>query len=446
MLRTIDLRGRHLTTRELREAMPRAERDVADAMATVAPILAHVRARGEAAIREYGERFDGVSPASLRVPAADIQAALASVDAGVKDALLEAISRVRTYHEATVPPPSRVELAPGAVVSQRWVPVARVGLYVPGGLAVYPSSVVMNVVAAQAAGVDQIVVATPPQKDFDGAPHPTILAACALLGVDEVYAVGGAQAIAMLAYGAASAPTTTSPEGGVLCEPVDVITGPGNVFVAAAKRAVNGVVGIDSEAGPTEIAVIADSTADPLYVAYDLLSQAEHDPLAGSVLITDSPDLADAVNAALAKLAAVTKHADRVRVALSGVQSAIVLTDGLDQSIAVADAYGAEHLEIHTADAAAVAARIRNAGAIFVGPYSPVPLGDYLAGSNHVLPTGGTARFASGLGVTAFLKAVSTIDYSADALAAVADKVVVLANAEDLPAHGEAITARSERS
>ena len=433
MLRTIDLRGRHLTTRELREAMPRAERDVADAMATVAPILAHVRARGEAAIREYGERFDGVSPASLRVPAADIQAALASVDAGVKDALLEAISRVRTYHEATVPPPSRVELAPGAVVSQRWVPVARVGLYVPGGLAVYPSSVVMNVVAAQAAGVDQIVVATPPQKDLDGAPHPTILAACALLGVDEVYAVGGAQAIAMLAYGAGS------------CDPVDVITGPGNVFVAAAKRAVNGVVGIDSEAGPTEIAVIADSTADPLYVAYDLLSQAEHDPLAGSVLITDSPDLADAVNAALAKLAAVTKHADRVRVALSGVQSAIVLTDGLDQSIAVADAYGAEHLEIHTADAAAVAARIRNAGAIFVGPYSPVPLGDYLAGSNHVLPTGGTARFASGLGVTAFLKAVSTIDYSADALAAVADKVVALANAEDLPAHGEAITARSER-
>lgn len=434
MLRTIDLRGRHLTTRELREAMPRAERDVADAMATVAPILAHVRARGEAAIREYGERFDGVSPASLRVPAADIQAALASVDAGVKDALLEAISRVRTYHEATVPPPSRVELAPGAVVSQRWVPVARVGLYVPGGLAVYPSSVVMNVVAAQAAGVDQIVVATPPQKDFDGAPHPTILAACALLGVDEVYAVGGAQAIAMLAYGAGS------------CDPVDVITGPGNVFVAAAKRAVNGVVGIDSEAGPTEIAVIADSTADPLYVAYDLLSQAEHDPLAGSVLITDSPELADAVDAALARLAAATKHADRVRVALTGVQSAIVLTDGLDQSIAVADAYGAEHLEIHTADAAAVAGRIRNAGAIFVGSYSPVPLGDYLAGSNHVLPTGGTARFASGLGVTAFLKAVSTIDYSADALAAVADKVVALANAEDLPAHGEAITARSERS
>ncbi len=446
MLRTIDLRGHQLTARELRDVMPRAELDVADAMATVAPILADVRARGEAAIREYGERFDGVSPASLRVPREQIDAALGSVEAGVKDALLEAISRVRTYHEATVPPPSRVELAPGAVVSQRWVPVARVGLYVPGGLAVYPSSVVMNVVAAQAAGVDQIVVTTPPQKDFDGAPHPTILAACALLGVDEVYAVGGAQAIAMLAYGAASALNPASPEGGVLCEPVDVITGPGNVFVAAAKRAVNGVVGIDSEAGPTEIAVIADSTADPMYVAYDLLSQAEHDPLAGSVLITDSPELADAVNAALARLAAATKHADRVRVALAGVQSAMVLTDGIDQSVAVADAYGAEHLEIHTTDAAAVAARIRNAGAIFVGPYSPVPLGDYLAGSNHVLPTGGTARFASGLGVTAFLKAVSTIDYSADALAAVADKVVALANAEDLPAHGEAITARNEPS
>jgi histidinol dehydrogenase len=437
VLRTIDLRGRQLTARELRDVMPRAELDVADAMATVAPILADVRARGEAAIREYGERFDGVSPARLRVPREQIDAALGSVDAGVKDALLEAIARVRAFHEATVPPGTSVELAPGAVVSQRWVPVARVGLYVPGGLAVYPSSVVMNVVAAQAAGVDQIAVTTPPQKDFDGAPHPTILAACALLGVDEVYAVGGAQAIAMLAYGAASL------DGGVLCEPVDVITGPGNVFVAAAKRAVNGTVGIDSEAGPTEIAVIADSTAEPVYVAYDLLSQAEHDPLAGSVLITDSPELADAVDAALATAAAATKHADRVRVALTGVQSAIVLTDGIDQSIAVADAYGAEHLEIHTADAAAVAARIRNAGAIFVGPHSPVPLGDYLAGSNHVLPTGGTARFASGLGVTAFLKAVSTIDYTADALAAVADKVVALANAEDLPAHGEAIVARS---
>lgn len=419
--------------------MPRASVDVADALTTVLPIIADVRARGEHALREYGERFDGLVPASLRVPQEEIDAALATQTEEVKDALREAITRVRAFHEATVPPPSSVTLADGATVSQRWIPVERVGLYVPGGLAVYPSSVVMNVVTAQAAGVEQIAVATPPQKDFGGSPHPTILAACALLGVTEVYAVGGAQAIAMLAYGASAS------DGSVLCDPVDVITGPGNVFVAAAKRAVNGVVGIDAEAGPTEIAIIADSTADPEFVAYDLLSQAEHDPLAGSVLITDDETLASAVDARLAELVAATKHAERATTALTGVQSAIVLTDGIDQSVAVANAYGAEHLEIHTADSHGVAARIRNAGAVFIGQHSPVPLGDYLAGSNHVLPTGGTARFASGLGVTAFLKAVAHIDYDADALAAVGHKVIALANAEDLPAHGEAIAARLHR-
>jgi histidinol dehydrogenase len=442
VLRTIDLRGRALSARELREVMPRAQADVADALATVAPILADVRARGEAAIREYGERFDGVSPANLRVPPDEIAAALAGLDAAVREALEEAIARVRAFHLATVPPPVSVDLAPGANVSQRWIPVARVGLYVPGGLAVYPSSVVMNVVAAQAAGVESIAVTSPPQRDFGGAPHPTILAACALLGIDEVYAVGGAQAIGMLAYGAAALDGAGGSDNAELCAPVDVITGPGNVFVAAAKRAVNGVVGIDAEAGPTEIAVIADAGANPDYVAADLLSQAEHDPLAGSVLITDSEALAAAVEERLAARAASTKHRDRVATALSGAQSAIILTDGIDQSIAVADAYGAEHLEIHTADPASVAARIRNAGAIFVGPHSPVPLGDYLAGSNHVLPTGGTARFASGLNVTAYLKAVAIIDYDADALAAVGEKVVALADAEDLPAHGEAIRAR----
>lgn len=311
--------------------------------------------------------------------------------------------------------------------------MGRVGLYVPGGLAVYPSSVVMNVVAAQAAGVPSIAVTSPPQRHFDGLPHPTILAACALLGVTEVYAVGGAQAVGMLAYGVED-----------LCDPVDVITGPGNVYVAAAKRAVNGVVGIDSEAGPTEIAVIADATATPRWVAADLLSQAEHDPMAGSVLITDSEDLAEAVEEQLIALMDATKHLARTKEALSGRQSAVILTSGIDQSVAVADAYGAEHLEIHTEDARAVAQRIRNAGAVFVGEHSPVPLGDYLAGSNHVLPTGGTARFASGLGVTSFLKAVSYIDYSAQALAEVGHKVVALANAEDLPAHGEAIAARLE--
>ena len=428
-----------MSTRELLQVVPRSEIDIDAALATVLPILADVRDRGEVALREYGERFDGGSPASLRVAAADAERALADVDPAVRDALEEAIRRVRAFHEATVPPSVSVELAPGANVSQRWVPVNRVGLYVPGGLAVYPSSVVMNVVTAQAAGVTEIAVTTPPQRDFDGAPHPTILAACALLGVTEVYAVGGAQAIGMMAYGAVAV------DGSTLCEPVDVITGPGNVYVAAAKRAVNGAVGIDSEAGPTEIAVIADDSADATFVAFDLLSQAEHDPMAGSVLITDSEALAQAVGERLTNIVGSTKHEVRAKEALGGVQSAIILTDSIDQSIQVADAYGAEHLEIHTRDAAAVAGRIRNAGAIFVGPHSPVPLGDYLAGSNHVLPTGGTSRFASGLGVTSFLRAVSVIEYDADALAEVGDKVIALANAEDLPAHGEAIAVRFAR-
>jgi len=410
--------------------MPRAEIDVADALAVVTPILADIRERGAEAVLEYGEKFDGVRPPSLRVESQAMSDAVAGLDPKVAEALQEAITRVRAFHKATVPPPTRVELAPGAVVSQRWVPVERVGLYVPGGLAVYPSSVVMNVVAAQAAGVTSIAVTSPPQRAFDGQVHPTILAACALLGVTEVYAAGGAQAIGLLAYGS----------DGV--DPVDVITGPGNVYVAAAKRAVNGTVGIDAEAGPTEIAVIADRTARAEYVAADLLSQAEHDPMAGSILITDSEELAEAVEAALLRRTDATRHLARSKEALSGRQSAVILTGGIDQSVAVANAYGAEHLEIHTEDAAAVAERITSAGAIFVGEHSPVPLGDYMAGSNHVLPTGGTARFASGLGVTAFLKAVSVIEYDANALAAVGEKVIALAEAEDLPAHGEAIKAR----
>ena len=433
MLSRIDVRGRDLSARELRDLMPRAEVDVADALATVAPILADVRSRGAQAVLEYGERFDGVTPPSLRVADEALADALAGLDSAVREALEEAIYRVRTFHEATVPPGTSVDLAPGAKVSQRWIPVDRVGLYVPGGLAVYPSSVVMNVVAAQAAGVKSIAVTSPPQREFGGQVHPTILAACALLGVTEVYAAGGAQAIGLLAYGS---------EG---IDPVDVITGPGNVFVAAAKRAVNGTVGIDAEAGPTEIAVIADSTASAEYVAADLLSQAEHDPMAGSVLITDSEELADAVETILARRVDATRHIARTKEALAGRQSAVVLTGSIDQSVAVANAYGAEHLEIHTADAGAVAERITSAGAIFVGPYSPVPLGDYLAGSNHVLPTGGTARFASGLNTLSFLKAVSVVEYSESALAEVGQKVIALANAEDLPAHGEAIKARLDR-
>jgi histidinol dehydrogenase len=418
--------------------MPRAELDVADALATVTPILADIRERGAEAVIEYGERFDGVRPPALRVEERALSDAVAGLDRAVAEALLEAITRVRAFHTATVPPSTSVELAPGAVVSQRWIPVERVGLYVPGGLAVYPSSVVMNVVAAQAAGVQSIAVTSPPQRDYGGQVHPTILAACALLGITEVYAAGGAQAIGLLAYGSAAQGDARA------IDPVDVITGPGNVFVAAAKRAVNGTVGIDAEAGPTEIAVIADATAKAEFVAADLLSQAEHDPLAGSVLITDSEALADAVETALLRRAEATRHIARTKEALSGRQSAVVLTGNIDQSVAVANAYGAEHLEIHTADAAAIAERITSAGAVFVGDHSPVPLGDYLAGSNHVLPTGGTARFASGLGVTAFLKAVSVVEYDEAALKAVGEKVIALAEAEDLPAHGEAIRARLE--
>jgi histidinol dehydrogenase len=350
----------------------------------------------------------------------------------VREALTESIRRARIVHEQQRRQTVDVQVVPGGTVTERWIPVRRVGLYVPGGLAVYPSSVVMNVVPAQVAGVESIAVFSPAQRDHAGRPHPTILAACALLGVDEVYAVGGAQAIALAAYG--------DPAAGI--EPVDVITGPGNVYVAAAKRLVRGVVGIDAEAGPTEIAVLADASADPVHVAADLISQAEHDTLAASVLVTDSPELADAVDAEVERQVALTKHLDRVRAALSGEQSAIVLVRDLEQGLVVVDAYAAEHLEVITADARRWAERVRNAGCIFVGPHAPVSLGDYCAGSNHVLPTGCTARHASGLSVQSFLKGVHLVEYSEAALAEVAPHVMALAEAEDLPAHGAAVAAR----
>jgi histidinol dehydrogenase len=439
VIQRIDLRGQTLSRRELLAVVPRAEVSVDDALAAVQPIVADVRRRGAAALRDVAERFDGVRPQHLRVPRAALDEALAGLAAPVRAALEEAIRRVRAVHAAQVPPEHTTRLADGAVVRQRYVPVERVGLYVPGGLAVYPSSVVMNVVAAQEAGVPGLAVTSPPQKEHGGLPHPTILAACALLGVEEVYAVGGAQAVAMFAYGAEG---SEPQDGPVLCEPVDVITGPGNVYVAAAKRLVRGIVGIDAEAGPTEIAVLADATADPTHVALDLISQAEHDPMAASVLVTPSIELASAVEARLVDLADATKHSSRVLQALGGPQSAIVIVEDLEQGLAVVDAYGAEHLEIQTADAAALAQRVRNAGAIFVGPWSPVSLGDYMAGSNHVLPTGGTARYASALGVLSFLKPVQVIEYSRDALGVLADRIVALAGDEDLPAHGEAVRGR----
>jgi histidinol dehydrogenase len=418
----------------LRRALPRAEVDVGAALRLVAPLVEDVAARGYPAAREATMRFDGVEVTDPRVPPAALRQALDDLDPAVRDALAESIRRARIVHEAQRRGVTDVEVVPGGTVSERWIPVARVGLYVPGGLAVYPSSVVMNVVPAQVAGVGSVAVFSPAQKEFGGGPHPVILAACALLGVDEVYAVGGAQAIALAAYGDES----------IGLDPVDMITGPGNVYVAAAKRLVRGVVGIDSEAGPTEIAILADATADPAHVAADLISQAEHDTMAASVLVTDTVALADAVDAEVERQVALTKHLERVQAALTGQQSAICVVDDLEQGLAVVDAYAAEHLEVITADAREWAGRVTNAGCIFVGPHSPVSLGDYCAGSNHVLPTGCTARHSSGLSVQTFLKGVHLVEYSADALADVAPHVLALAAAEDLPAHGAAVSIRQQ--
>ncbi len=437
MLRRTDLRESRVTASGLRELMPRATVDIHAALEAVTPLIADVRERGEAALLDQSERFDGVRPESVRVPQEALTAALEELDPAVREGLEIAAAHMRLGHEAQLPAERRTEVIPGGYVEQRWIPVQRVGLYVPGGLAVYPSSVVMNVVAAQVAGVPQLAVTSPAQADFGGLPHPTILAACALLGVTEVYSAGGAGSIAMFAYGARSQDGTT------VCEPVDVVTGPGNIYVAAAKRAVMGTVGIDSEAGTTEIGIIADAGANPTYVAYDLISQAEHDPAAASVLITDSGELIDAVDAELERLVPTTKHAERIATALAGPQSGAILTRDLAQSVEVANAYGAEHLEIQTADPQAVSRQIHNAGAIFLGDHSPVPLGDYISGSNHVLPTGGTARFASGLGVQAFLKSVQVIEYDAPALAKLAGPLRALAHAEDLPAHAATVDART---
>ena len=430
----VDLRGRDLTLRELRAALPRAEFDVEAALETVRPIVAAVREQGAPALYAAAERFDGVAPPSLKVPADVITGALETLDPAVRAALEESIRRARQVHADQRRTDTTTTVSDGGTVTERWVPVDRVGLYVPGGLAVYPSSVVMNVVPAQIAGVPSLAVASPPQVDHGGWPHPTILAACALLGVDEVWAMGGAQAVAAFTYGVDDGPD--------VCEPVSLVTGPGNIYVAAAKRLLKGVIGIDAEAGPTEIAVLADDSADAEHVASDLVSQAEHDPLAAAVLVTDSPELADAVEAALVRRVAATKHTQRVGAALAGTQSAIVLVDDLDAGLDLVNAYAAEHLEIQTRDAEAVAARVRNAGAVFVGAWSPVSLGDYCAGSNHVLPTGGCACHSSGLSVQSFLRGIHVVTYSADALREVGAHVVTLARAEDLPAHGEAVLAR----
>ena len=429
ILRRIDLRGAAGSV-DYRAAVPRAALDVEAAAHLVRPVVEAVRDRGLEAVLEYTAQFDGVELEDVAVPAAALTRALSELDPAVRAGLEESIRRLRATSEAELEADVVTEVAPGAVVTHRKVPVDRVGLYVPGGLAPLVSSVVMNVVPAQVAGVGSIALASPPQKAHGGLPEPTIMAACALLGVEEVYAVGGAQAIAMLGHGAGR------------CRPVDLVTGPGNVYVAAAKRLLRGTVGIDSEAGTTEIAILADDTADAAYVAADLVSQAEHDPAAASVLVTDSEQLADDVVVELEKQVHATRHTERILTALGGPQSGVVLVDDLAQGLDVVNAYAAEHLEIHTRDAGAVAARVRNAGAVFVGPWAPVSLGDYAAGSNHVLPTAGCACHSSGLSVRAFVRSMHVVDYTRQALADVAGHVVTLAEAEDLPGHGQAVTVR----
>lgn len=434
----IDLRNRKMSAAQLRAALPRGGVDVDAVVPKVRPIVDAIAERGAVAALEYGESFDGVRPAAVRVPAAALAQSLDELSPDVRAALQVSIDRARAVHADQRRTNTTTTLAPGATVTERWVPVERVGLYVPGGNAVYPSSVVMNVVPAQTAGVDSLVIASPPQAQFGGLPHPTILAAAALLGVEEVWAVGGAQAVALLAYGG------TDTDGAELA-PVDMITGPGNIYVTAAKRICRSQVGIDAEAGPTEIAILADHTADPVHVAADLISQAEHDEMAASVLVTDSVALADATDRELANQLATTVHVERVTAALTGQQSAIVLVDDVAAGIRTVNAYAAEHLEIQTVGAAGVADRIRSAGAIFVGAWSPVSLGDYCAGSNHVLPTAGCARHSSGLSVQTFLRGIHVVEYDEAALKDVSGHVITLSKAEDLPAHGEAVRRRFER-
>lgn len=433
IIRLTDLRDR----RKLRGVtLPRAELGLEGATEGVRAIIEDVRTRGLEAISELSERFDGVRPPRLRVPRSAIEDAVAALEPDLLAGFEEAIRRIRRVHHDQRPAQHTTRLADGASVTERWIPVRRVGTYAPGGRALYPSSVLMNVIPAQEAGVPSIAIASPPQQAHGGLPDAGVLAVAGLLGVEEVYAVGGAQAIAMFALGVGNG------SGEVVCEPVDLVTGPGNVWVAAAKRALKGMVGIDTEAGPSEIMILADETADPDFLAADLLSQAEHDVLAAAVLVTDSEPLAKAVNSRLVERVAAAKHSDRIRAALHGAQSAIMLVRSVEAGLALVDAYAPEHLEIHARDARALATRVHNAGVIFVGPYAPVPLGDYCAGSNHILPTGGTARHAAGLSVYSFLRNMQIVDYDRDALAAVAGHIRTLAEAEDLPAHGAAIDAR----
>ena len=434
LIRQLDITGKKLTKREYKELIPRANLSVESAMIKIAPILQRVKAGDEAELIKLATEFDGVTPKSIRVSSDELQKALAALDPAIRKSLELAIDQVRKYHRTQLPTDSSVSVIAGGDIDRTWRAVDRVGLYVPGGIASYPSSVIMNVVPAQIAGVTSIALASPPQKENNGLPNSIILATCQLLGVTEVYAIGGAQAIAMFAYGVKD-----------LCESADLVTGPGNIYVAAAKRALRGLIGIDSEAGPTEIAILADDSALAIDVAADLISQAEHDEMAAAVLVTDSKDLIAKVVQQLVIQVDKTKHKERVKAALSGNQSAIVLVDSIEQGVDVINAYAPEHLELILKNSKAISAQIRNAGAIFLDRFSPVSLGDYAAGSNHVLPTGGCACHSSGLSVNTFMRNISVIHYDQNAFNQVAADVITLANAEDLPAHGSAIEVRLEK-
>ncbi len=431
-MRRLDLRGRKDSVKDLTELLPRAVNDIEASLKSVLPIIDQVRDLGESALVELAQRFDEIDPRPIRVAKEELDRALGELAAPLREAIETAITRVRLVAEANMPKETSVTLGAGAMVQQRWSPVDSVGLYVPGGKAVYPSSVIMNVVPAQVAGVKRLAVVTPGQKAFAGRPHPTVLATAALLGVTEVYAIGGPAAIAALAYGVDS----------IGLEPVVLVTGPGNNLVTAAKRALRGVIGIDSEAGATEIMVLADAGANPKFVAADLISQAEHDESAASILVTDSEELLESVAEELSQLLPHAHHRARIETALDGQQSALVLVDDLVQATLVANAYASEHLEIQVEDPKALAAEISNAGAIFLGPFAPVSLGDYMAGSNHVLPTSQQAKFGSGLGVHSFLRAVQVIDYSEPALAEIAERIRLFADEEGLPSHGDAVQIR----
>ena len=432
LIRFLDLRDQAISAAQIERELPRAAMDLSTAIEVIRPLVDRIRTSGAQAIQEIAMEIDGIDVSPIRVSETELAKALAELDAGLRQSLEIAIERVRKVSLASKPKDFETTLAVGASVSQRWQPIDSVGLYVPGGKAVYPSSVIMNVVPALVAGVKQIAIATPGQAAFGGRAHPTVLATAALLGIKDVYTIGGPAAVIAFAYGV--------PEIGL--DPVQLVTGPGNVYVAAAKRLLRGVIAIDSEAGPTEIMIIADNSANAGYLAADLISQAEHDEQAAAILVTDSLELIEKVKLEIEAQVATSTNKSRILEALAGQQSALVLVASLADAVAVANNYATEHLSIQTSQNTELVQDISNAGAVFLGSYSPVSLGDYLAGSNHVLPTGGQAKFGSGLGVHTFLRAQQVIEYTESALSEVANNVVSIANSEGLEAHGEAIKIR----